>query len=75
MRKITFILLAALSTAAINSFAGDTKPLAKTQAKCVSAKASAKCPMMGGACCKQTSRAAMMMKAKPVKVAAAVKKA
>ena len=64
MRKITFVILVALAAATVSSFAGDTKPLTKTPAKCT----------MGGACCKQTSRAAMM-KAKPVKVAATVKKA
>jgi hypothetical protein len=68
MRKITFVILATLSTITVSSFASDTKPLAKAHAKCVDTKASAKCPMMGGSCCKQTSRAALM-KAKPVKKA------
>jgi hypothetical protein len=60
MRKITLMILAALSIATINSFAGGTKPKAaiKPLDKCVK----------GGSCCKNQSRAAML-KAKAVKKA------
>lgn len=56
-------MLVAVSVTTINSFAADKDKGKKDEKKCT----------MGGACCKKTSRAALL-KAKPV-VKAAAKKA
>jgi hypothetical protein len=61
MRKITLMMMVALSVATVSSsFATDkTKPKAKKAEKC----------HMGGSCCKKTSKADML-KAMPVKATA-----
>ncbi|QKJ32167.1 hypothetical protein HQ865_21175 [Mucilaginibacter mali] len=63
MRKIALMMLVAVSVSTIGSFAADKDKGKKTEKKCT----------MGGACCKKTSRAALL-KAKPV-VKTAAKKA
>jgi hypothetical protein len=60
MRKITCLLIFALSVTAVNGFATDKNKKGNTKGK-----APAKCAMQS--CCKKSTSRAALLKAKPVK--------